>query len=156
MDPISPISATTHNYYSKLTPYDHSLPPKLAEQLKNVSSHLEQMYKETQYAHPNPLNLSRDFEHFSEASTAFLTEVNHNPHRGYEKQIKDQFESLHNTFLEDLSEVKQGQEALRDVLYDPQKLQNFLHASDRESLIALGNHAHTFATHLNETFKLDF
>jgi len=155
MDPISPISPTTHNYYSKLTAHDHSLPPKLAEQLKDVFSHLEQMHKETGYAHPNPLNLTRDFEHFDHSLTAFLTEVNHNPNRGYEKQIKDQFESLHNTFLEDLSEIKQGGEALRDVLYDPQKLQSFLETASRESLTALGNHAHTFATHLNMTFKLN-
>lgn len=155
MDPIPPISPTTQNYYSKLSSLDQSLPPKLAEQLKDVSTHLQQIYKETQYAHPNPLNLARDFEHFDHASTTFLTEVNHNPNRGYEKQIKDHFESLHNTFLEDLSEIQQGGEALRDVLYDSNKLQNFLEASSKDSLMTLGQSAQTFATHLNEVFKLD-
>jgi hypothetical protein len=154
MDPISPISPITQNYYSHLVSNDQPLPPKLAEQLKDVSAALEQIQKETQYAHPNRLNLTRDFEHFDQASAAFLTEVSHNPNRGYEKQIKDQYESMHSTFLEDLSEIKQGEEALRDVLYDSKQLQTFLETANHDNLAALGNSAQDFATNLNATFKL--
>ena len=155
MDPIPPISPVDQNYYSKILSNDHPLPPKLAAQLKDVVNHLEQIQKETQYAHPNALNLTHDFEHFDQASSAFLTEVSHNPNRGYEKQIKDQYESHRNTFLEDLSEIKQGEEALRDVLYDSKQLHNFLAAATRDNLAAVGHSAQSFATHLNTDFKLD-
>lgn len=154
MDPISPISPVTQNYYSQIISNDQPLPPKLAEQLKDVRASLEQIQKETQYAHPNALNLTRDFERFDQASATFLTEVSHNPNRGYEKQIKDQYESLHTTFLEDLNEIKQGKEALRDVLYDSKQLQTFLETTSRDNLAALGHGAQDFAENLNATFKL--
>jgi hypothetical protein len=155
MDPISPISPVTQNYYSHMISGEQPLPPKLAEQLKDVSASLQQLHKETQYAHPNALNLTRDFERFDQTSATFLTEVSHNPNRGYEKQIKDQYKSLHDTFLEDLSEIKQGEEALRDVLYDSKQLQTFLETTSRDNLAALGNSAQDFAENLNATFKLE-
>lgn len=159
IDPISPISAP-HGYYSQIPNAEQlSLTAPLLTQLKVITGRLEQMHTEAGYAYPNASHLAKDFQKLDSDLSSFFAELNKSPNRGYENQVKEKITLLHNQFTKDLDTIKNSDmTSLRDVLYDPQKCEDFLDklsktAGGREQLQQIAPLAETFKQQVHATFS---
>jgi len=159
-DPISPISSP-HGYFSHVKPQTQLvLTTPLENQLKTVTQRLDQMQQEAGYAYPNTSHLANDLQDLDVQVNSFLSEVNKSSNRGYENQVKEKILFIHTQFTKDLDMIKNSEgTSLRDVLYDPQKCEEFLNdlsktPEGREKLQHIAPLAATFKEQVHASFAL--
>ncbi len=159
---VPPTPPDPHQYYSQINSGDLSLPQDLQEQLTKVIDQLQHIKTEAQRPQPNLKNLAANFEQYDHQLTQFLTELNKQSNRGFEKNIKDKFETMHHRFTDELNDIKDTHEtSLRDILssYDPKKLSDFLKGLSQapggaDNIHHIGQLAGTFSQELSTAFKI--
>lgn len=130
-----PIPPSPHGFYSEIH-QNQPLPQDLHTHLTTLVDHLNHM--ENGLKAPDAHRLANDLEHYDHLHTDFLKKLNHNSNRGFEKKIKDTFESAHNRFAHKLKEIVDDHgTSLRDILLSFER-DKALHFLERLH----GSHAH--------------
>src|SRR5690242_14250620 len=99
-----PIPPSPHGFYSEIH-QDQSLPHDLQTHLTTLVDHLHHIANGLDTAPMDAHKLAEELEHYDHLHTDFLKKLNQNSNRGFEKGVKDTFESAHNRFAHKLKEI---------------------------------------------------
>src|ERR1041384_6346063 len=96
---IPPIPPSPHGFYSEIA-RDQTLPHDLQSHLTKMVDHLHGIENELDAPSIDAHKLAGELEGYNQMHTDFLKDLNRNSNRGFEKGVKDAFESVHNRFTD--------------------------------------------------------
>ncbi len=163
-----PPSSSPHGFMSQISSGDMTLSKDQQENLSKIVDKVKHLKSEVEGLINNDTKqekLVTNFEGFDQLHTDFLSGLNKQSNRGYEKSVKDKFETIHNNFLDELNDIKADIKAphgtslhetsLRDILmsHDPKQLSDFFKNASKDSLRHLSQTLEGFSKELKAAFK---